>query len=122
MKTLEKFDFSIDMDLGEGRILVSRKGENATNVTMQGKIPQWPSKLPAPDDEKRISLSVEDWRTVLGNVIFGIPVGLPSYSPTFRMLFPFFVQEQRLMGGFARHSKQGRNSGRGSNKFHSQPY
>ena len=40
-------------------------------------------------------MKIKEWREVLGSLMFGLPTDAPSFSPTFRMIFPFFARARR---------------------------
>lgn len=72
---------------------------------MDGVYGEWlvQPKLDAGSGEE--SVSNNDWWTILGNAMFGLPSNTPAYSPTFRSMFGYFVRRE-ASGGFQDAQKQ----------------
>jgi uncharacterized protein YydD (DUF2326 family) len=88
--------FGMEFDLGGETIAVERSAARATRVYFS-KLPRkrWPIHPRARGRDQRPSLSNEEWKTVLGSVMFGLRVAsdderAEKFIPTFRTLFPYF--------------------------------
>ncbi|HEU5376104.1 MAG TPA: ABC-three component system protein [Ktedonobacteraceae bacterium] len=105
-RALRQYSFRMELDLGEGPRQVERSGKAPETIIVQGtNTEDWPIKenmqslfgeLDGP-----VSLSNNEWRIVLGKLMFGLSEKTQSakFAPTFRSLFPYFVRRQSE-GGF----------------------
>lgn len=111
-KALKRFSFSMEFDLGQGRRQVERSGKTPERLIIQGtNTEDWPIKSNAPNLfdtlDLPVSLSNEEWKTVLGNLMFALPERTQpvKFIPTFRSLFSYFVR-RKSAGGFFSPIKQ----------------
>lgn len=114
-KALKQYSFSMQFDLGQALRQVERSGKVPDTLVIQGTHTEdWPIK---PNIERlfgledfSVSLSNEQWKTVLGKLMFGLPEKTQSvkFAPTFRSLFPYFVRRKSVGGFFSpiKHSTQ----------------
>ncbi|WP_341021075.1 ABC-three component system protein [Brevundimonas diminuta] len=95
--------FEARVDIGSTVIDVARSGAKPSRITVQGDTAHWPM---APSLEAKTGdqiISNENWRTVLGALMFGLNVDPEAddnvrYRPTFRSLFSYFVRRQNSDG------------------------
>jgi len=102
---LKDYSFSMDFDLGEFRVVVSRTGRDPAIVTLTGdsrifaEIGQ-PSIFSNRTETRKLKL--ESWKALLGSHLFGFPF-MPSESKAVstRSLLSYFARVQ-ANGGFAK--------------------
>lgn len=104
--------FGMEFDLGQARRSVERSGKNPGTVMVQGTDTEdWPNKPQMAnlfgELDSSQTLSNEDWKVALGQMMFGLPDKTQSakFAPTFRSLFPYFVR-RKSGGGFLSPIKQ----------------
>ena len=90
--------FGMEFDLGGDRIAVERAGAKASRVFFS-KLPKsiWPVNPRIRGKDQRPSLSNEEWKVVLGSLMFGLKAAsdeerAEKFIPTFRTLFPYFAR------------------------------
>lgn len=94
---LAKWTFILELDLRENRYTISRKGENANRIIVEGDFSELPSdwqpKLDRESGEQFYSL--QEWINVLGWMMFDLPFPKEKeiYLPTFRSLISYFVRK-----------------------------
>lgn len=95
---LRPYTFGMEMDIGGERIAVERSGSQPSRVYFP-KSPErsWPVGLQRRRNDRRLSLSNEDWKAVLGFLVFGLRTAsdderAEKFIPTFRTLFPYFAR------------------------------
>jgi uncharacterized protein YydD (DUF2326 family) len=105
-KALKQYSFSIEFDLGQTHRQVKRSGKAPDAVIIQGTHTEdWPIKSDIQSlfstSDLPASLSNDQWKIVLGKLMFGLPERTQSvkFAPTFRALFPYFVR-RKSAGGF----------------------
>lgn len=111
-KILRQFSFSMELDLGQARRQVRRTGKSPETVIIQGShTKDWPiesnrQSLFATVDIP-VSLSNDEWKIVLGKLMFELPQRTQAvkFTPTFRSLFPYFVR-RKSAGGFLSPTRQ----------------
>jgi len=96
-EALADFTFGMEVDVGPEVIRVERTGAKPSPVAVQGLYAGWPIKPKTKDGISRISN--EQWKTVLGNQMFGLEAYDDAWSPTFRSLISYFARRERS-GGF----------------------
>lgn len=105
-EALEPHAFSMVFDLRQSRVTVARCGGRPAKVGVQtAATTDWPIQ---PSVDVRLggtALSNDDWKTVLGAQMFGLPEGGLEggrrFGPSFRSLFSYFARRQ-MDGGFQR--------------------
>lgn len=106
-KTLSRYSFGIDFDLGRARTQVERIGDTANKVTiLEANTEHWPIELPKERSLKPLGIPNTQWRTVLGALMFGLTeddegTQTAKFGPTFRSLFSYFVRRQSVGGFFS---------------------
>jgi uncharacterized protein YydD (DUF2326 family) len=97
---LNNIKFGIEMDCGQSRVVAERRGNSNNRIAIiQGDLPDWPIH---PTTARRVenSFSKEDWRSLLGDIWFGL-LDIDddvSYRPTFRSLFCYFARREQDEG------------------------
>ncbi len=99
-KELEDWTFILDLSLGGKDYTIYRNTLKFSKIKIEGDVSQWPIKPDAEPGEEKYILSEKDWRLVLGELVFGIPVDETGkkYSPTFRSMISYFMR--RGVAGF----------------------
>ena len=90
--------FGMEFDLGGEGVAVERSAARPSRVYFS-KLPKkrWPLHPRVRGRDERPSLSNEEWKAVLGSVMFGLRVAsdeerAEKFIPTFRTLFPYFAR------------------------------
>jgi uncharacterized protein YydD (DUF2326 family) len=111
-KALKQYSFSMEFDLGQVSRHVKRSGKAPDTVTVQGTHTQdWPIKSNIQSlfssEDLPVSLSNDQWKLVLGKLMFGLPERTQAikFTPTFRSLFSYFVR-RKSAGGLLSPTKQ----------------
>lgn len=103
-KHLSDYTFSILFDLSGKNVSASRSGKTHRFVTFDGDSSKFclqPEKL---YDDYPSGYQVDRWTELLGHEIFGLDCWSSTgserstHSPTFRMLFPYFVRREYANG------------------------
>lgn len=98
---LKEETFGMEFDLGGESAVVERVPEKRTMLRVAGgKTAHWPVQ---PTTEKKsgdLLISNKLWKTVLGDLMFGLAETEGSFGPTFRSMFSYFVR-RHSNGGFA---------------------
>lgn len=109
---LHNWTFTVDLTLAGQRISVSRNTGSPSRVAINGDTSAWPIQ-PSPDKYGRNSLDIQEWRDVLGALMFGLPINDPlfesrTYRPTYRSLISYFIRRSRdaFSTPFEHHRKQ----------------
>lgn len=93
-EALRDWSFTLDMHLHGQPVSVTRETKEAGKVLIDGDTTRWP--IPPGKDKKtgRPALKVADWIGVLGNLMFGLPLGGfdSNYAPTSRSLISYFIR------------------------------
>ena len=102
--------FGIDFDLAGERASIERSGAAHGNVVVAaGDVSNWSIQPTLNKNSGKLILSNTKWRSVLGELVFDLPVDKAAdrskFAPTFRSLFSYFVRRQDS-GGFASHTAQ----------------
>jgi len=93
-KKLENYSFSAVFELAGSTVKVTRRGEKPSKIYIEAEqTDTWPIK---PTRGKAgLSFTNEQWKLLLGNLMFGLPVDneyKQRYLPKFRMLFSYFAR------------------------------
>jgi uncharacterized protein YydD (DUF2326 family) len=109
---LRQYSFGMVFDLGLASRDVRRSGKTPETVFVQGtKTQDWPIKSDMEnlfgESDPSVSLSNDEWKAVLGKLLFNVPTKPPlvKFAPTFRSLFSYFVR-RKSAGGFFSPAKQ----------------
>lgn len=101
-KALSRFNFGMELEVNGIPTTVERSGSSSNKV----KIPSssfegWPIQHPQSNLFEGQVISLGEWKSVLGNFFFNLPVSnddeekdLEKFKPTFRSLFSYFVRRQ----------------------------
>jgi uncharacterized protein YydD (DUF2326 family) len=102
-QALGGYRFGIEMDIGEGRVKVSRSGSKPSSVLVSGldARSRHGGETPQQGLLDEAGFEIKDWRGILGQQFFGLPPAdsRPRFAPTFRSMFPYFARRQ-ASGGF----------------------
>jgi len=94
---LKPCTFDIQADIGGQVVSAARSGIKASRMGIRGETEHWPIK---PDLDRKtgdLALSLENWRMVLGALLFDLPTNdeiRGRFGPMFRSLFPYFARRQ----------------------------
>jgi uncharacterized protein YydD (DUF2326 family) len=95
---LEMYTFGMELDLAGATILVHRRGEKSSKLTVRGDTSAWPISPHTDRSTGNLLISNTDWRTVLGKLMFRLPNSdedpTGKFMPSFRSLFAYFVRRQ----------------------------
>lgn len=93
---LSSWTFTIDLTLANEFVSVSRNTANPKQVFIEGKTSNWPIQ-PENNIFNERSLSVKDWNSILGYLMFDQPINISEkpYSPTPRSLISYFIRRGR---------------------------
>lgn len=99
-KELENWTFILDLTLSGKDFSVYRNISRPSNVRIEGDFSDWPIKPKFDQSEQSYSMKIDDWRKILGLLLFDLPIDLyeEKYVPTFRSLISYFVR--RGVGAF----------------------
>lgn len=95
--------FGMEVDLGGTFTRVERSGSKPSPVTVAGDATAWPI-VPTVRDHVLL-LRNDDWKTVLGKLMFGLNESDEPWTPSFRSLISYFIRRDRE-GGMAQPMMQ----------------
>lgn len=95
--------FEARVDIGGALVDIGRSGSKPSRIRIQGDTSSWPLQPSLDAKTGELVLSQEQWRTLLGAVVFGLGVEMENeeyarFRPTFRSLFSYFVRRQNSGG------------------------
>lgn len=92
---LRGWAFSLELTLANKVVTVTRNTEEQAKIVIEGDTTEWPIQ-PKVKEGQRI-LSVKDWTTVLGVLMFGLPIDNEErkFQPSFRSLISYFTRRDR---------------------------
>ncbi len=106
---LQKWRFGIDCDLAGQRVVAERSGEHHGRIIIRDSDTSGWAVQPSLRRGVGNSLSIDDWRSILGEGFLRLSVNndreKEPFSPTFRSLFSYFVRREGD-GGFRRPEAQ----------------
>ena len=88
--------FGMELDLANEFVRVERTGAKPSPLTVAGDFASWPI-LPAAEGDIGL-ISNENWKAVLGKMMFGIGDFEGAWGPSFRSLLSYFVRRDREGG------------------------
>ncbi len=88
--------FGMEFDLAGAFVRVERTGARPSPVTVAGNSVSWPI-LPMVKGDAGL-LTNDNWKTVLGKLMFGVDDYEGSWGPSFRALLSYFVRRDREGG------------------------
>lgn len=102
-KPLVPWAFGVELDIGRDRVAIERSGSDHPKVVVSaGEVSSWPIQPVRNKTTGNLTIQTSKWKSVLGNLVFGLPVDRASvygrFSPTFRSLFSYFVRRQDSEG------------------------
>ena len=100
---LTPYSFAARVDVGGALVDVTRSGTKPSRICVQGDMSAWPMQPSLDAKSGDPSFSNEQWRTLLGTVLFGLSNTDESdqgqrFRPTFRSLFSYFARRQNSGG------------------------
>ena len=89
--------FSLDLELRNRRYKVFRNTEHPKHVSIEGDFSMWPKKPDLDTKTGETTLTVSDWNTMLGWLMFDLPVSARenTFNPTYRSLISYFIRKGR---------------------------
>ncbi|HEY9875701.1 MAG TPA: hypothetical protein V6D12_19885 [Candidatus Obscuribacterales bacterium] len=92
---LRGWAFSLELTLSNRVITATRSTAEQSKIVIEGDTTDW-SIQPKVREGQKI-LSVQDWTTVLGNLMFGLSIDNEDkkFEPTFRSLISYFIRRGR---------------------------
>ena len=104
---LEDSMFTLDLDLNGKRYKVSRSPGNKTQIFIDGDYSDWSIKPKIDVDTGRRFLKKDSWRSILGKFIFDLPIGLPTFHPSFGSMISYFIRKHEgFLDAFKQSSSQ----------------
>lgn len=85
--------FGMEFDLAGAFARIERTGAKPSPVTVAGDSTLWP--IPATAKGDASLLSNDNWKTVLGKLMFGLDEFEGTWGPSFRSLLSYFVRRDR---------------------------
>ena len=96
---LQSYNFSMKLDLCGSTFRVSRGGSKPSKIIVEGDLSLLPLNLKAIPESREQEITNEEWKSILGNVFFNLPVSKEDRRAlTFRLLFPYFARRQENNG------------------------
>ncbi len=100
---LAPWSFEARVDVGGALVDVARSGTKPSRIRLRGDTSAWPLQPSLDAKSGDLVFSNEQWRTLLGAVLFGLSNGdendeRPRFRPTFRSLFSYFARRQNSGG------------------------
>ncbi len=96
---LDEKEFSLDFDLRQQRLNVSRTGHASSRIVVDASDSSWPIQPKLNKTTGDTDLSNQNWNTVLGSQMFDLQANVEAYGPSFRSMFSYFVRRDSA-GGF----------------------
>lgn len=94
---LIQYTFGMEFDLDSSFARVERSGARPSPVEVVGSFESWPIQ---PHEKEGVNqISNNNWKLVLGELMFGVGSYEDAWSPSFRSLLSYFVRRERA-GGF----------------------
>ncbi|MFA6269400.1 MAG: DUF2326 domain-containing protein [archaeon] len=98
---LDGWTFNLDLELSGRRYVVSRNTFDSKKVYIVGDCSGWEIKPTKLKDSDKQFLKNEDWKSVLGALMFALPITFEEdkYNPSFRSLVSYFVRRRQTTEG-----------------------
>lgn len=90
---LEDWEFFLEIDLEGGKYTISRSPGNKGQIFIDGDYSDWPIKPKVDTDSGKYFLTKNSWRDILGKYMFDLPMGLPTFHPSFGSLISYFIRK-----------------------------
>ena len=98
-KELRESQFSVAFDLYGQSVTTSRSGLKKDKISVTGDVSNWPTDNYELLVDKKVQLSNEEWKKVLGHAFFEVDIAAEeSQQVSFRQLFPYFARRARSDG------------------------
>ena len=95
------WEFTIELDVCQSKLIVTRSVATQKNVYLQGDFSKWPIQPTFDKKTNKHFMSVENYKSVLGNLLFGLDIDFQdTYHPTFRSLISYFIRLSDSAGSF----------------------
>ena len=103
---LESYTFKAALDLDSTKVEISRSGNKPSRIGIDGTLPNLQVAEQLILDDPHHELSNEEWKDLLGTVLFDLPIGetARSRAPSYRSLLSMFLRRQEA-GGFQSPTK-----------------
>ena len=104
---LENSMFTIEIDLDGKTYQVSRSPGNKTQIFIDGDYSDWPIKPKIDVDTGKRFMKKDSWRSLLGKFMFNLPIGLPTFHPSFGSMISYFIRKHEgFLDPFKQSSSQ----------------
>lgn len=103
---LQEIRFGLEFDLAGSLIRAERSGRPRSGVRVSGDFSGWPIVPKKPKKAEHFEISVEDWKLVLGQQMFGLAPDAAKDRLKFRALLPYFVRTSGGMTDPLKHFAQ----------------
>lgn len=92
---IKGWSFSLELTLANKIVTVTRNTENHSKVVIEGDTTSWLIQPKLKEGQRM--LSVKEWTTVLGSLMFGLPSDNEDkqFQPSFRSLISYFIRRGR---------------------------
>ena len=92
---LKGWDFTLELLVDNRELAVTRSTDNPARINLDGDV--WGLGERREPVNGAVTLSINEWNLILGNLLFGLTSQEPSpkYTPSFRSLFSYFVRRDR---------------------------
>ncbi|MFX1537378.1 MAG: DUF2326 domain-containing protein, partial [Promethearchaeota archaeon] len=94
-KPIRDWTFTLELLLGGKPVSVSRMPKHDDPVIIEGDTSEWFIQPEKNEETKAYEMSVEDWKQILGHLMFGLRIEkehTPN-TPTFRGLISYFIRK-----------------------------
>ncbi len=97
VEPLAGWAFSVELRLGGEVVKITRRVDEPRHVVVEGDTKLWPLQPTWSKSLGGHTLSLRDWTSVLGTLMFGLPPAVEGskYQPSFRSLISYFVRHGR---------------------------
>ncbi len=109
-EALTPWTFGARVEIGGSLVDIGRSGSKPSRILLQGDTSKWPLQPTLEAKTGDLIFSNEQWRTLLGTALFGLPLDSEEdeqtrFRPSFRSLFSYFARRQNS-GGFVAPTQQ----------------
>lgn len=92
IEPLRKYDFTIEITLGKNRIFATRFVEDPNFIYIEGDTDGYDIQPSKKKGTSQPYYTVEEWKLLLGQQLFGTFIDPNSNSPSFRKLISYFIR------------------------------
>lgn len=102
------WEFSLELTLGGRDILVTRRTDDPRRILIKGDTSGWPLTPTVDVRSRELYFDAKKWTSVLGTLMFGLPIERDKYQPSFRSLISYFIRrgQEGYLSPFTNHSRQ----------------